>query len=333
MKYCVFLSLFTTSLIAAADKEPSPLYSSEQIIEWNTEFNEPIKPYKSSWKAIGLAFLYPGLGHLYLGDILTAISFTTSSSLLTGIDRLYSKDSVSILRSYYDQETAEIDHLKEDKNSFPFLEALENLWSYNVYATYRDVRIYNNQTGYSYGMPRDSLADLTLAPFRWSIIKKPEVWGGLFGALTFATVVSTFAFDDAPQTHISLSTKDQIFPLLAFPVAIGEESFFRGFLQSALYESLSPLGSIITSSLAFGAAHIPNASLLEKDQRKSYFFSSIPMITVFGAYFGYLTYKNQSLQESTAIHAWYDLILFAGTYAAHAKLTSIKPRFALAIKF
>lgn len=305
-----YLPLLSTLTLLSADPLPEvePLFSSPQpqSLDWSVE---PIKPYKAPWKAVSLALLYPGLGHLYLKDYQTAAGLSTSTGVLVGINQI------------------------DGKEKFAAGVTLQNLASYNIYAAYRDARIYNGQEGYYYGMPTDSLADLALAPFRWSVIKKPEVWGGLLGALATAVTIVTLTSDDAPQHHMSLSTEDSIFPLAAFPVAIGEESLFRGFLQSALYDSLSPAGSIIVSSLAFGAAHIPNAFLLEKEERKSYYSTAIPMITAFGGYFGYLTYKNQSLQESTAIHAWYDFILFAGAYAATAKLATGKPSIHVSFSF
>lgn len=73
---------------------------------------------------------------------------------------------------------------------------MQNVGFYNVYAAYRDARKFNHFEGYSYQMPIDSGFDLALAPFQWSVVRKPEVWGGLLGALTAVSVLSYFTYPD-----------------------------------------------------------------------------------------------------------------------------------------
>jgi len=117
------------------------------------------------------------------------------------------------------------------------------------------------------------------------------------------------------------------------PVGLGEESFFRGFLQSALSETFNPLTGIILSSLLFGAAHIPNAQGLEKAERWRYYTFSLPLITGIGAYCGWLTNKNHSLQESVALHTWYDFIIFSISALATETAATGRPGFAFAVPF
>jgi hypothetical protein len=52
----------------------------------------------------------------------------------------------------------------------------------------------------------------------------------------------------------------------------------------------------------------------------NYYTISVPFITSFGAYLGWITYKNKSLQESIALHTWYDLIILSIGYLGE-KLT------------
>jgi membrane protease YdiL (CAAX protease family) len=145
-------------------------------------------------------------------------------------------------------------------------------------------------------MPTESFKDLALASFQWSVLKKSEVWGGFLGMLALGGAISYFARPKTPAaSHLvcSLSHARFITPLAAFPISIGEESIFRGFLQSALLESLSPWGAITTSSLVFGAAHIPNALAIDSGERWRYYAFSLPLITTIGGYLGYLSYKNR----------------------------------------
>ena len=268
-----------------------------------------VKPsYKSPFLTTTLSTLFPGLGHLYLGDYGTASALIVSAGLGNAL--------------VYEQ-------LKRDSLNIPTLVTVQNIWSYSLYAAYRDVRSYNGETGYSYKMPKESLYDLTLAPFRLSVLSKPAVWGGLLGTLAIASTIAYFAFPQ--EAYIHLSSKMEM-PLMAFPIGVGEECLFRGYMQSQLSEYFSPWGGIILSSLAFGAMHIPNAQALEHEYRWRYYSFSLPFITALGTYFGWLTYKNQSLKESVALHTWYDFTLFlAGALASQAAIG--QSSFAISLPF
>lgn len=137
------------------------------------------------------------------------------------------------------------------------------------------------------------------------------------------------------DAHIKpASTKgENYYPPVAFPIGIGEEALFRGYLQSQLSETFNPVAGIIFSSIAFGAAHIPNAQGMEPDEQRRYYTYGIPLITAFGAYFGWLTYKNRSLQESVALHSWYDFTLFALKAFTQQSAATGRPGFALAVPF
>jgi hypothetical protein len=264
-------------------------------------------PHKNSFIAVGLSVLVPGMGHVYLGDYATAGSLFGSSAI--GAGALFNRNTS--IPGYYVLECAE---------------------SYGIYAAYRDARLYNNNVGYSYKMPMDSFKDLSLAPFNYKVLKKPEVWGGLLGSLAAAVGVVYLenTLDIFPRCKI---TKSDARPLGAFPTGFSEEVLFRGFLQSALSETCTPAGGLILSSLLFGAAHIPNAKYFSPEERKRYYAFSIPFITSLGAYFGWMTYKNQSLQESVALHSWYDFTLFALERAAVHSAVIGKPNIAISFSF
>jgi membrane protease YdiL (CAAX protease family) len=165
-------------------------------------------------------------------------------------------------------------------------------------------------------------------------LKKPEVWGGVLGAFSIAVATAYFAY---PQQGAKIAMDQKMIiptPLVALPVAVGEESLFRGLLQSFIAENLNPTAGIIISSLAFGAAHIPNARLIEdKSQRWRYYTFSLPLITGIGGYLGWLTHKNHSLQESVAVHAWYDFVLFSISAVANQAAATGRPGFAFALPF
>jgi membrane protease YdiL (CAAX protease family) len=270
---------------------------------------------KNSFLAVSLSSILPGLGHVYLDNMQTAGGLIGTATL-------------SVLGSRLNGSSHSQDFIRSTSSL-----AFRTTWLYGLYAAYRDVRNFNGQGNYSYKMPTDSLLDLTAAPFNLQVLKKPEVWGGLVGSMAIAAGVGYLATRTISRSTPSLSLKKNFSPLTAFPIGIGEEAFFRGFLQSQFSEWLTPWGGVILSSIAFGAAHIPNAWSFEPEFRNGYYSVVVPWITLFGVYDGWLTLKNHSLKESVAIHAWYDFILFAiGTLAGQAAITG-RAEFALAAPF
>jgi len=264
-----------------------------------TEFAPPVvKTTKSPTAAVLLSALAPGLGHYYLGETRTGNQLLGGALLGGAAAYAARKDESLLVTSIY---------------------TVQAVSSYGIYAAYRDAKLYNGDALPL--MPRDNFKDLSAAPFRWSVIKKPEVWGGFLGALAAGVTLVYFTHpeDDADATARVKTT--YIEPLSALPIAISEESLFRGFLQSSLYEALPAWGAITVSSLAFGAAHMANVWDKEPDEQRRYYTFSIPFITAMGAYMGWLSYKNHSLQESTALHMWYDFTLMAaGVLAGKAAI-------------
>ncbi len=264
-------------------------------------------PRKKTFLAVGLTALIPGLGHVYLKEYSKAgIIFGSTAA---GVAARFNKHT-----------------------SFPGYVAQNLATSYGIYAAYRDVRLYNNNVGFSYKMPTDSFKDLCLASFSLSVLKKPEVWGGFLGFLATGIGITYLQSKLHIKPHLKISAADA-YPLSAFSIGIREETLFRGYLQSTLSESLTPIGGIILSSLAFGAVHIPNAKNYSLKDRMNYYKISLPFITSFGLYAGWMTYKNQSLKQSVALHSWYDFTLFAIRRALTRSAMIGKPNFSFSFSY
>jgi len=263
---------------------------------------------KNTFIAVGLSFLIPGLGHTYLGDLKTAGTLFSSSGAAYTLSSLSNSNEAL---------------------QFSSIVAAQNISFYGIYAAYRDTQLYNNNIK---NIPINSLSDLSYAPFNLKILKKPEVWGGFLGALSLAVIIGEIAYKNVSYVHCDLSY-NEIKPLAAFPIGIGEEAFFRGFIQSSFYNTLPPWGAITTASLVFGLAHIPNALFLRPKDRWRYYSFSLPFITSLGAYFGFLTYKNKSLKESVALHAWYDFTLFLAETLLTQSVIKGKKEFAFSSMF
>ena len=145
MKNIFFAMLFSSSLLCA-----DPLESTLPIMPLQTDLQLPTPhfqppPYKSPFLAVGLSVIFPGLGHVYLGDMQTAGGLIGSAGL--GLGLATSHPSSRSVRKESGSTVMDI--------SF-----------YGIYAAYRDVRKYNENSGYSYKMPNDSLGDLSYAPFK-----------------------------------------------------------------------------------------------------------------------------------------------------------------------
>lgn len=268
---------------------------------------EPLPQIKKSVPvAVGLSMLVPGLGHTYLNEYGTA----------SGIFGTFAGSVVGSVNN----------------NAVLNLNMIANTWRYGVYAAYRDARSYNGQELYSNYMPNESLADLAYAPFEGKVLRKPEVWGGFLGAMTLAGIVGYLHMQDAQNCCANASTRTAKV-ISSFPVGIGEEAYFRGFMQPALMGYMSPTAAIWTTSVAFGLAHVGNTYGMNKEQARRYMTYTIPFLTAYGAYFGWVSHKNNSLKECVALHVWYDFTLFLAGALATGSITEAEPTFSLSIPF
>ena len=95
--------------------------------------------------------------------------------------------------------------------------------------------------------------------------------------------------------HLADTFADSGVPIAARVILVGlvpsicEELFFRGALQRSFQRRLSPLYSIIASSLLFGVFHLSPAR----------FISSATL----GLLLGYLSYRHRSLWPAILVHA------------------------------
>ncbi len=275
-----------------------------------SEFNQPAPVFQPSLKSPMLAAtlaIVPGLGHVYLNDLKTASALASTAGIGVGL--------------YFGSN---------EKVQTSGVIGLEMTEFYSVYSAYRDARQQKGVLAYSYPMPQESLAELAYAPFQWSVIKKPEVWIGIATTLGLAAG-ALYLSGNAEASVASVDRADM--PYLALPIGIGEEAFFRGFLQSALAEVCTPWGGIGLSSVAFGLAHIRNAYDLSPEDRYGYFAFGLPLITGLGLYYGWLTYKNHSLKQSVAAHTWYNFIVIMTTAIIQHRASVGKTGFALSLTF
>ena len=233
-----------------------------------------LKSKKIAWAASGLS-LVPGLGQFYLGDYQAAGGYAA-----TALGLLMVPDSIS--------------------SQVLFI----NTSLYNMYAAYRDARMYNGLAHYKYPVPTDTMYELATAPFRPSVIAKPEVWGGYLGCLAVAMSWGmATSYLDAGQKI------EMVHPIMAFPIGIGEEAYFRGVWMTGLSEVFGETTGLLASSVLFALAHAGRVEGASREEKIAYYTKAMPLIAGLGAYLGWVTRKNNSLQEAATIHAWYDFTL------------------------
>lgn len=174
--------------------------------------------------------------------------------------------------------------------------------------------------------PRDELGELLIAPFNGHVLKRPVVWAGTIGLIGGAIAVTAlsnelFGATVAPRAGVNWFGAD-LPPGVGWPavalteaytfehVAVGEETLFRGLIQSSLARGMGPWGGWAVGSLIFGSVHAMNAAALPPDQVVPYLAIAVPYITLAGAVMG-LAYMDArySLTASVAMHFWYDLAL------------------------
>jgi membrane protease YdiL (CAAX protease family) len=139
----------------------------------------------------------------------------------------------------------------------------------------------------------DTLANLTVAPFKFSFLSR---WT-TFVPLGIIAAAGTFLVSKDKDTY-QLAPSDAAFAGgISYHAGVGEEAFFRGFLYPLLYEKLdSHLWASVLTSTAFAAGHISGENRLPAFQ------------FMFGTYMDYLTRRNKwSVQENIFIHFWWDV--------------------------
>ncbi|RBW70635.1 CPBP family intramembrane glutamic endopeptidase [Bacillus taeanensis] len=160
-----------------------------------------------------------------------------------------------------------------------------------------------------------SLFLLSMIAFRsrliyWTKLKKTHLWISLCSAVMLYFIFFTgkaltaLLFPDFLDTLSLLYATIQPYQnwhffslfLLIIP---GEEFFWRGYLQTKLYERFSPITSIILSTMLYASAHLYSGSIL----------LVLAAITG-GIVWGWLYYYTKNLTISILSHLFFDFLLF-----------------------
>ena len=167
---------------------------------------------------------------------------------------------------------------------------------YSSYGAYRDARA-QDDSGYRTPRPTESLTDLAVAPFSFRYLSRPTTFVPLviaaWAAFSDQNKYAVFWNDDVSQNDLYM------FTFTANEMtAVGEEAFFRGFLNNEFSNRYGDRGGLVVSSLVFGLAHTgqgQTATALEA--------------TAAGFYLGWLHQRNGfEAGEGVALHYWINVL-------------------------
>jgi membrane protease YdiL (CAAX protease family) len=274
--------------------------------------------------AAGLSVLCPGCGYFYLGRPDRAAAFLGAGAILLVSGIVVLENSPLVLQS-----DGTVAH--DDGRATPLLISLQNLWFYGIFASYRDARLARGDLGARFPVAKEGLTDLLIAPFNPHVLKSPWVWAGL-PAMLGAAVGASYVISHATSNHASVALRtlgdgkgvwffgqhyDTTTGVMAgeaynttmfLPVAVGEESLFRGAVQAGLSESLGLWQGWALGSAIFGAAHTFNFIGDENGVKEAAY--AVPYLMVTGSYLGFLyIHSDFSLLRGVAVHFWYDFLL------------------------
>jgi membrane protease YdiL (CAAX protease family) len=273
--------------------------------------------------AAGFSVLCPGCGYFYLGRPDRAIQFLSVGAWLFAAGSV----AVDLVPTTVDQNG---NVSNGDGRGQPLLSAFQNLWFYGVFASYRDARLARGDLGARYPVAKEKLPELLVAPFNPHVLKSPWVWAALpamLAAATAASYVSDKVTSSGPVSRRALTDGGGVqffgrhyptaegvalgetyYASMFLPVAVGEESLFRGALQAGLSESLGLWQGWALGSAIFGAAHTVNFIGDQNGVKEAAF--AVPYLMVTGSYLGYLyIHSNFSLLQGVAVHFWYDFLI------------------------
>lgn len=166
---------------------------------------------------------------------------------------------------------------------------------YSIYSAYRDAG------GTGEDKKAETINQLAFSPFNPDILKRPEVY---IPVSILAAIFAVGSKSGDPILVPSSVKRDGSLYVKGFvdgmSPGIGEEAFFRGYLNHSLSTSYGPVAGIGTSSLLFMLAHEGNSDARE----------GRPARLLAGVYLGWLHYKSgYDIRPGVAVHFWNNFLI------------------------
>lgn len=290
--------------VAAAQGRQTPSYQGAQSIPPNPEYSALF------------SLLYPGVGQIYNGDPLTGIAHMGSyTALVSNYFRGTEHPDYILPQNRYDGVNNIIHTNRQTFETDFYGQTAFNVNLYSIYAAYRDARQHpGNLRGYSTPPPQESLGDVFIAPFRPSLLARPTTFLPLLLPLYIATQKPTR--EDlviVPDNTITRTELRRGYFLEHWGVAIGEEAFFRGYVNNGLSDWWGEGWGLAGSSVLFGLAHSGNPGQATGGGAFLY-----------GLYLGWLHQRNDyDMSQGIAIHFWWNFLVSVAFTNEREKVVAI----------
>ena len=290
------------------DSSPSPSPSPAPSPLPAPEPPAPPHPHKSAAKAGWLAALFPGLGHLYLGEGRRGAVFLGAETLELGAA------IATVTTSGYDPEDPS--DTRANRALLP-LAWLQNTHLLGVYDAWRIARERAPPGRYRTPTPTPDTPGMLLAPFAGRQLLRPAVivplalvWGAGIGCglycegnePTFRELERIPIFSRELDRNAALAAAGGYYTATFYAVGIGEEALFRGVIQTALEESWGPTWGWVGATAIFGSLHALNGATAGEAA------IAVGVTSVLGGYLGWLyQHDGHDLTAPVFVHTWYDV--------------------------
>lgn len=238
--------------------------------------------------------IVPGLGQAALGDYGTAAlhfgTFAASFSAALYYER--KPDFLSDEARY--SSNSEVINQTTLRSDFALRLATDTIL-YSSFGAYRDARA-RDDLSYRTPAPKESLSDLAIAPFSLEFLTRPTTFIPLAlqaWAVSRKDGYAVFRAGDVSsgELHAYNLTGNEF-------TAVGEEGFFRGFVNNELSNRWGDGWGLAGSSALFGIAHNGQGDT-----------ANVLQATIAGAYLGWLQQRNGfQIGEGVALHYWFNVI-------------------------
>jgi len=260
--------------------------------------------------AAAASAIIPGLGQATQGDYTTAAEhFGIFAAALAGASYYQGKPDFLTDDERYQHER-EIINQTTLRRDF-LLRVAGDTALYSSFAAYRDGRSRDTRS-YRTPAPKETLGELALAPFKWEYLSRPTTFIPLalqlLGAASDRYGVYRAPDVSAGQLYAYELAANEF-------TAVGEEGFFRGFLNNELSDRWGNGWGLAGSSAIFGLAHTGQGQAANAVQAG-----------LAGAYLGWVHQRNSfQIGEGVAIHYWVNVIagIAAIRHGGSAQLLSL----------
>lgn len=303
---CVWLLCCVLSSLAfAAEAKTEDLLSEEEDID-QLYTKRVARGHRFISPAASL-FL-PGFGQAINQEYVKALVHLGTFAAFNVARRWYETDEeFKATKAYYESRNKKQTYVNRDQMLRSLYSTLQvNTALYSSFDAYRVATLSREDVPYGdIPVSKESFTDLALAPFTPKYLSDPFVVLPLASsAIVF--ILRNHRGDKKKEDQARYVYEDDVSTRLLVGsnlsrhvgVALGEEVFFRGTINTETVRYLGPTAGILASSTVFGLAHTGVGTS-----------ASAEVAGLYGLYLGYMQYeKKGKLGYNVALHYWWNVI-------------------------